>query len=487
MVNRRVFMAASAVSVSSTSTAASAQGGPASAPAPVLARVRRDVTTPAAAANLAKYRNAVSQLIALPPSDPRQWNNLAQQHQDHCPHSNWWFLPWHRAYLFYFERVCQDILKDPSFALPYWDWTQNPRIPGAFWAGVLAGNGVSPVVSRVIGPNEDIPSEFVGRKVIERFMADPQLVTAYSSAPQTIPGHPMGQRDSGSTGLLEGTPHNNVHNQVDGTMGTFLSPLDPIFWLHHANVDRLWASWSAQHGGAAPIEQKWGSLKLESFWDPVSKKMVSEPTSRTKSLDPYGYSYDRLEKSPAAAAPPASLMVKKLTDLLPPVQLAELANQKTHFVLASALPEMQVNGAQLAALKTTAAFDSVVQSNLKAEGKARPVTLVLEGVEVPAGRRIALRVFLNCKNPSLASPIDDPSYVGTVSPFGQDHQHHAMPGAAKGVSFALDATETLNRLTAIGSYKPGAVDVALVVTSSDPTSAGTVVRPGKVALVSAGT
>jgi len=484
MVNRRFFMAASAVSVSAASTGAAAQGAP--APAATGARVRRDVASPSAATDLTKYRNAVAQLVALPASDPRQWTKLAQQHINHCPHQNWWFLPWHRAYLFYFERVCQDILKDASFALPYWDWTRNPRIPGAFWSGVLAGNGMTPPISREIGPNEDIPSEFIGRDVIDRFMRDPQPLTAYSGAPNIVPGRPMQLRDPGVMGLLEATPHNNVHNQVAGTMGSMASPLDPAFWLHHANIDRLWVSWVAQHGGAIPTEPGWEAMQLESFFDPVSKKMVSEPTSRTKTLDPYGYSYDRLEKPPVVA--PARTRALKLTELLPPFRLAELVQRNTHLVLASAFPDVKVNGSQQAALKTNAAFDTIVQDNIKDNAPARPVTLVLEDVEVPAGRRVAVRVFLNCKNPSIESPIDDPSYVGTVTPFGQDHHHHeGMPMDAKGVSFALDATETLNRLTSMGSYKPGAVDVALVVTSPDPKSAGAIIRPGKVALVSAGT
>lgn len=53
---------------------------------------------------------------------------------------------------------------------------------------------------------------------------------------------------------LEGTPHNGIHVAVgspDGTMITMWSPLDPIFWLHHCNVDRLWAVWQQGVSGAA--------------------------------------------------------------------------------------------------------------------------------------------------------------------------------------------------------------------------------------------
>ena len=117
MLNRRALLATGVASVAVPPLVAIAQGGPAAA-----TRLRRDVSLPTAAGDLAKYRNAVAQLVALPSADPRQWTKLAQQHQDYCPHSNWWFLPWHRAYLFYFERVCQDILKR-------YTWVTRHRCP----------------------------------------------------------------------------------------------------------------------------------------------------------------------------------------------------------------------------------------------------------------------------------------------------------------------------------------------------------------------
>ena len=44
--------------------------------------------------------------------------------------------------------------------------------------------------------------------------------------------------------LLEAQPHNQVHNNTGGFMGDFLSPVDPIFFAHHGNIDRLWEVWT---------------------------------------------------------------------------------------------------------------------------------------------------------------------------------------------------------------------------------------------------
>ena len=55
------------------------------------------------------YRDAVSKMQALPPGDGRNWTKQAEIHNNHCVHGNWWFLPWHRAYLFYFEAICRKL------------------------------------------------------------------------------------------------------------------------------------------------------------------------------------------------------------------------------------------------------------------------------------------------------------------------------------------------------------------------------------------
>src|SRR5436305_4534028 len=50
-------------------------------------------------------------------------------------------------------------------------------------------------------------------------------------------------------GRLESTPHDSVHVSIGGFMGSFgTAARDPIFWLHHSNIDRLWDAWLIQAG-----------------------------------------------------------------------------------------------------------------------------------------------------------------------------------------------------------------------------------------------
>src|SRR5262245_13455502 len=63
---------------------------------------------------LQSYRIAIEKMKALPETDPRNWTRQARIHEDFCPHGNWLFLPWHRAYLAAFERIIRQMSDNPN-------------------------------------------------------------------------------------------------------------------------------------------------------------------------------------------------------------------------------------------------------------------------------------------------------------------------------------------------------------------------------------
>ena len=85
-------------------------------------------------------RRAVARMKALPQSDPRNWIRFADIHRNFCPHANWYFLPWHRAYIRSFERICQELSGKADFALPYWNWTADRQFPAAFRPAIASSN-----------------------------------------------------------------------------------------------------------------------------------------------------------------------------------------------------------------------------------------------------------------------------------------------------------------------------------------------------------
>jgi hypothetical protein len=98
-------------------------------PSPVRPRVAGDDVS---AAWIATYRRAVDAMLKLPPTDGRNWYRQAMIHLIDCPHANWWFLAWHRAYIGHFEGICRELTGVEDFRIPYWDWTAVPRLPAAF-------------------------------------------------------------------------------------------------------------------------------------------------------------------------------------------------------------------------------------------------------------------------------------------------------------------------------------------------------------------
>src|SRR4029453_599757 len=195
---------------------------------------------------LISYRAAIKAMQALPTTDPRNWTSQAQIHNNFCPHGNWFFLPWHRAYLVAFERLCRQLSGNPNFALPYWDWTANPQLPAAFAAANFMGQPNPLFNSTRTSQTVTIPTNVTGSAVIASILAENSFEVFASSRPtgqNSTAATWLGRR--GFEGPLESNPHDQVHGRIGGNMGTITSsPLDPIFWLHHCNIDRLWARWN---------------------------------------------------------------------------------------------------------------------------------------------------------------------------------------------------------------------------------------------------
>lgn len=121
------------------------------------------------------------------------------------------FLPWHREYLIELENRMR--LFNPLVTIPYWDWANDPIPAELSDPQDLANWGITR--NSPIGP---MPSQIQVNNVMAQTTWD-------------------GFRTS-----LEGI-HNLVHNSVGGQMRTASSPSDPIFWLHHAVIDKIWADW----------------------------------------------------------------------------------------------------------------------------------------------------------------------------------------------------------------------------------------------------
>lgn len=178
------------------------------------------------------------------------------------------FLPWHRQALAELEAEMQAIV--PGVRIPYWPWHLDSA-NGANWRsakvwGYAGGNGSSSAgYSVTSGPFKDWVSviynasngTFTSRAGIKRQFATSGGMPAQPSLAVTpFDASPWNEYQSTSSSFRRALEyaHNTVHNNVGGDMKAGTSPNDPIFWMHHANVDRIWAAWEARNGqGYAPV------------------------------------------------------------------------------------------------------------------------------------------------------------------------------------------------------------------------------------------
>ena len=257
-----------------------ARAAAAAAPAP---RLRRPVSSLAAGdPDLDALRRAIPVMRRS-----GAWAAQVALHADmrHRHHSSWRFLPWHRLQLVWFERQVARASGKADFALPYWDWDDD-RIPALFF-----NDPVFNAPGREAQPDETI-SGFLQRN-------GQRLTGRLTDDFATFFGRPRGRTDPTdgalgrryASGSGEWGGHNLIHGFVGGDMGRLdRSPNDPLFWLHHANIDRIWTLWREKHGGQ-PYPRAWLAESLGGFLDPAGRPVPEVLAASTLETTAFGYAY----------------------------------------------------------------------------------------------------------------------------------------------------------------------------------------------------
>ena len=222
--------------------------GTPSATTPSLLGIRKNIDslTPD---ELTALRSGITKMLAI--SDDRGYAYWAGIHGLPLPISCWHgsllFLPWHRAYLYYFEQYLMD--QESTVRLPWWDWADDQGIPDAYGQATLPDGSSNPLAG---APITGIPaSQFT----------ETNIPSATETSRQPAVGTPLPSSDDVNTALQAQTfddfsaqieqIHNNVHIWVGGTMGVIpLAAFDPLFWAHHTMIDRIWSLWQQANPGA---------------------------------------------------------------------------------------------------------------------------------------------------------------------------------------------------------------------------------------------
>ncbi len=312
-------------------------------------RIRKDVwSLPAGDSTLQWYARAVEVMRGRSLGDRTSWTYLAAVHNvrpgaperpgsaahwRQCQHQTWYFLPWHRGYLACFEAIVSETiagLGGPSdWALPYWNYSEaltvQPnarRIPPAFRNQTLPNGAVNWLwAPRAQSVNGDFgfADDVVSLDALKiAFFANSGFQVGFGGP---VTGFSLAGNENGAP---EEVPHNWVHGLIGGQSGfmsfTTTAALDPIFWLHHCNLDRLWEVW--RNGGhSSPTEATWRSG--QTFSIPRSTALsynftCADVLDTTTILHGYQYDSTPVAREPVAPQPVPEVVVAAAGRRAPP-------------------------------------------------------------------------------------------------------------------------------------------------------------------------
>lgn len=297
--------------------------------------IRYDIASPEGAAMLQVYANAVTRMQALAATNPTSWTWQWYTHfvdgattkaseitrlfrkttttmgsfanatwntcQSHSGQNSNNFLPWHRMYLFFMEQIVRQVSGRPDFAMPYWNYTSDDP----------ALRGVLPLQFRST-TNPLYASLY--RSTRTSLANSGQPIQKYQAGDAMDISAAMAATDYSTVGAIQGFCraidsgiHGRIHVLVGTSKGMGAVPYaarDPLFWVHHSNIDRMWASWTA-NGGVNPATASWATRTFV-FADGNGQR-VSSALKDYFDAAALGYAYDVLIPPPAPAGTASTL------------------------------------------------------------------------------------------------------------------------------------------------------------------------------------
>nr|AJT58580.1 polyphenol oxidase [Lilium hybrid cultivar] len=372
-------------------------------------RIRRPAHT-ADPAYIAKYAEAIALMKALPDDDPRSFNNQARIHCAYCNnghsqlgfpgldlqiHYSWLFLPWHRFFLYFHERILGSLIGDPTFAIPFWNW-DSPL--GMSLPHMYEANSSSPLYSpnrdaahqplttgRIIDLNYNgvYESPITAEEQIDinlKLMYRQMVSNGKTTSLFLGASYRAGDKPAPGLGSLETAPHGQVHAWTGDCkqpncedMGTFYTAaFDPIFFAHHGNLDRLWHVWKssdAEHKNYDDVD----FLEAAFFFYDENAQLVRVKIKDCLDEEMMGYTYQDVDLPWQTSRPtPASPRTRVNTEVT-----TELTVASFPVTLGEEAVSMRV--------KRTRLFRNAKEEEV----------LVVEGIEIDMGVYVKLDVYVN--------------------------------------------------------------------------------------------
>jgi tyrosinase len=366
-----------------------------------------------------------------------------------CAHNHWFFLPWHRAYLLEFENVARAHIADlggpaDTWALPYWnysDYRTNPNaaeLPRPLRGQTLPEGvqipGLQPDESgRLLNPLFDrtrvmTAGPATGATPQEQLWADatdaltrPHFANRQDLSSVSLGGGYLEDARqfhlANEIGMMDVQPHGSVHGQVGGNMWLFeTAGLDPAFWMHHNNVDRLWETYARDLGHGYPFTTPGPPSDERRSWDTHAFRFlrpedppVTWTAKQVTDVEELGYTYDSTAAPQFGRVPPTSLAADIDPFGFAPGDLApEPVAAALGVPLAGAVDVFLTSGSDDDGFGFT---DEVIVDGTR-------WVLRFDGIRATRPAPTSYLIYLGLDADEAADPDDRTHYVGLLSLFG---------------------------------------------------------------------
>ncbi|MGN6512096.1 MAG: tyrosinase family protein [Lysobacteraceae bacterium] len=431
------------------------------------AAIRYECTSPLGLDMLATYADAVTRMRALGPDNPMSWmwqwythfvngdttktaeldrifgtspspgRSLAEETWDTCqPHGGQnanFFLPWHRMFVFYFERVVREVSGRPDFTLPYWDYTS----PDPARRGVVPApfrSPTDPVFASLYIRNRK-PLANSGQRIDLNQPKDMMDITdILSKANYATAGGVTGFCRAVDSGI-----HSKIHVLVGNAKDMGKIPYaanDPLFWLHHANIDRIWSSWTS-YGRVSPVTASWA--KKQFVMVDAGGVRVQAPLNRYFSDADLGYGYDAL-----IPAPGSSSGLRALAAIAP---AAPVGTGKPERVAAAHGPAMLATGPVRVLVRPLRAERVAPVLGLDSRQPGKRAYLLLRDLHTWKQPEVLYHVYVG--SPSGPARLDAAHYAGTINFFDAEFHDFGDPKMDMALGenlYSFDVTAILESL-----------------------------------------
>ncbi len=422
---------------------------------------------------VASLRHGIQVMMSRPETDPTSYRFQANIHGttdsavtpaetqgwNQCEHGSYYFLAWHRMYLYFFDRILRAAAGDPNLVLPYWDWTDPAQrtLPIPFRQPADPSNPLFIATpDRPAGLNDGTAQLGAGTIDFSVAFSD----TAFDSP--TGSGLSFGgqiaapMQFNSPHGDLESQPHDVVHVALGGLMGDpDTAAQDPIFWLHHANIDRLWNRWLQQGGGRQDAtDSAWLNTQF-TFFDEVGHAVFLTGREIVDSVGQLNYRY---EDDPPVAGSGQTHRHAAQTSGTPNVRTAGIHALGTATLATGKRIELAGSSVRLTIPLSSANLTRV--RKIVGGANAFKVLLRFDDIQYEKSNGVYYEVYLDPPEGETLS-IKTPGYVGNLSLFGL--KSHALAGhpAPRNTSTFVEFNIAA-RLKPLIAHNPKALSVVLV-------------------------